>query len=92
MLDWASSFRDGRGFLLELVHDGSAQRVEAGTIAEPLARRELVDSAKASGARYIFDPFDVPEYAWLEWAEMPRDALERLVGEPLGARCPPAGA
>jgi hypothetical protein len=29
-----------------------------------------------------FDPFDWPEYAWLEWKQVPRATLEQMLGEP----------
>lgn len=46
-----------------------------------LSNREalLVDELKLSG--YLFyDPFDWPEYAWLEWSSIDRTAMERIMG------------
>jgi hypothetical protein len=39
-----------------------------------------VDSRHATLDRPV--PFDWPEYAWLEWNQVPRVMLERMLGEP----------
>ena len=32
---------------------------------------------------FLFDPFDMPEYSWLQWRRLGRETMERLLGAPL---------
>src|SRR5688500_1871559 len=86
---WADRRCLGNGFLLTLGADGREEGLVEGSGDIPLVDRGLVDAAKASGARYVFfDPFDRPEYAWLEWKDVSQALLEQLVGEPLEGEIP----
>lgn len=84
---WASAFAERltgspeRSFLLLL--DAQAAVERALFLPQPELRR-LKEQAAAEGRPWVFyDPFDLPEYTWLEWSGVGRAALERLVGEPL---------
>lgn len=46
-----------------------------------LSNREalLVDQERSHGSVF-FDPFDWPEYAWLEWHEIDRAMMEQMIG------------
>jgi hypothetical protein len=42
-----------------------------------------MEKLRAGGQPYIFlDPFDAPEYTWLEWSNVRRSTMERLMGGP----------
>lgn len=36
---------------------------------------------QGSNGTLFYDPFDWPEYAWLAWNNIDRDAMERIIGE-----------
>ncbi|MCA9636310.1 MAG: hypothetical protein KC420_09825 [Myxococcales bacterium] len=49
--------------------------------------RQVAERVKADGRAYLLhDPFDAPEYQWLEWGGLDRQHVERLLGEPLAAK------
>lgn len=83
---WAQRFRGGAGFLAlvgevgEFVRVVEADRVSFGNRCVSHAVKE----AETRGApRWIFyDPFDAPEYAWLEWQGVPQIMWEWLLELP----------
>jgi hypothetical protein len=89
LLAWADGHCLGTGFLLTLDADGREEGLVEGSGESALVDRALVDAVKVTGARYVFfDPFDKPEYAWLEWRDFPQHVFERLLGEPLEGEVP----
>ena len=82
---WARQLRDGDGFVAIPGEDGSLT-VHGGTLAwagKVLVEHSDKDRLTCDAARWIFyDPFEWPEYAWLEWSNVPRPVLERLLGSP----------
>ena len=84
ILEWANGFSrtmtgEDRGFWLTLDSAHAVQQIIFGGF--DMAARETLAQ---SGRGWIFyDPFDAPEYAWLEWRNVPRAALERLLGKTL---------
>lgn len=56
--------------------------VDAVHFSNPLGDWNAFKQELASdGTAYLFyDPFDAPEYTWLEWRNLARDVAERLIG------------
>lgn len=68
-------------FLLTLTPDGAARHL---TFSNRLPSwHDETEQLNKEGASFLFyDPFDWPEYCWLEWTRVPRATMERLVGHP----------
>lgn len=86
LLGWAMEFRGGDGFLAVFGPTGQVAEVY---VAEPtesgqrLVSHELKERVTRERSSWMFfDPFDWPEYAWLEWNNVPRATLEQMLGEP----------
>jgi hypothetical protein len=85
LLGWAQDFRQGAGFFVvfgpggEIVEVHEAEPTSTGKRLVSHERKEQLTQAHSSWM--YFDPFDWPEYAWLEWNEVPRATLEHLLGE-----------
>src|SRR5437868_2341965 len=86
LLGWASQFRGGDGFLALFDPAGTITEVYVGEAAQSgksLVSHELKDRITQKHASWMFfDPFDWPEYAWLEWHQVPRATLEQMLDEP----------
>jgi hypothetical protein len=86
LLAWASSFREGEGFFAvfgptgQFVEVHMAHPTPSGKRLIPHERKEQL--AQVHPSWLYFDPFDWPEYAWLEWHAVPQATLEKLIGEP----------
>lgn len=66
-------------WLLLLNEDGDFQLLTQAPTAEtwPDTKKQL----QAQGQAFIFiDPFDAPEYTWLEWFKIERQTMEQLLG------------
>ncbi|HEX8700742.1 MAG TPA: hypothetical protein VF815_17990 [Myxococcaceae bacterium] len=86
LLGWAQNFRAGAGFLVlfglegELLEVHEADTGQSGTRLVSHERKAQV--TKAHPSWLYFDPFDWPEYAWLEWHRVPRSTLEQMIDQP----------
>jgi hypothetical protein len=85
LLAWASGFREGDGFLAVFGPTGEIVEVYVAEGAARSGRRlvshELKERVAQVQPRWMYyDPFDWPEYAWLEWKDVPRAALEKMLG------------
>lgn len=85
---WAQRLRGGDGFVALLGENGDVVRVVAAerTSGERCGSHAVMTELTGGAARWIFyDPFDAPEYAWLQWQGVPRATWERLLGERFAA-------
>ena len=86
LLAWAGQFRGGDGFLAVFGPGGNVTEVyvaEAAQSGKRLVSHELKERITREHTSWMFfDPFDWPEYAWLEWNQVPRATLELMLGEP----------
>jgi hypothetical protein len=86
LLGWASQFRAGDGFLAVFGPAGTITEVyvgEADQSGKRLVSHELKERITQQHSSWMFyDPFEWPEYAWLQWNQVPRAALEQMLGEP----------
>ena len=86
LLAWAGQFRGGDGFLAVFGPTGKIAEVyvaEATQSGKRLVSHELKERITREHTSWMFfDPFDWPEYAWLEWHQVPRATLEQMLGEP----------
>lgn len=86
---WAASFRGGAGFVALLGEAGEVFRVveaDRESFGNRCVSHEIMADVTRGEARWIFyDPFDAPEYAWLQWQGVPRATWERLLGEEFAA-------
>lgn len=84
MHGWAGSFRDGAGFVAILGPAGDIVRVhEPDTVSfgNRCVSHALQEAVTREAASWIYyDPFDWPEYAWLEWTAVMPQAWRRLLG------------
>ncbi len=62
---WAQSVNGDQGFFALVGADGTLTVLET--------RRE-------ASSWVFYDPFDFPVYAWLEWTNVSREILEKLLG------------
>lgn len=81
LLDWALelgkiSSGGARSFVASFDDAGVVLLVEFGTRQRPEAMNK---------GWLFFDPFDAPEYIWMEWNGLHQSAVERLLGEPLSS-------
>ena len=69
-----------QGFLMQFDEPGSVNRMEFGCPDEGwhVLKQACIDTGSAF---LLFDPFDAPEYTWLEWQGIQRATMERLLGE-----------
>jgi hypothetical protein len=85
LLGWASQFRDGDGLLALFGPAGTITEVyvgEADQYGKRLVSHELKDRITQQHSSWMFfDPFDWPEYAWLQWNQVPRATLRQMLGE-----------
>jgi hypothetical protein len=66
-----------------IVLDGGGEVNSLFQIAPSEGWSSAKKSLLAEGRPYIFfDPFDAPDYAWLDWSGVDRPTMERLVGRP----------
>lgn len=86
---WALQLRGGDGFVVVLGEDGAVVRVVEGdrvSFGNRCVSHEIMDEVTRGQARWVFyDPFDAPEYAWLQWQGVPRATWERLLGASFAA-------
>jgi hypothetical protein len=86
LLAWATNFRAGAGFLVLFGPEGELLEIheaDAAQFGKRLVSHERKDRLTQAHPSWLyFDPFDWPEYAWLEWSQVPRATLEQLLGEP----------
>jgi hypothetical protein len=86
ILAWAEHFREGDGFLAVFGPTGTIAEIyvaEAAQSGRRLVSHELKDRITQQHSSWMFfDPFDWPEYTWLEWHQVPRTTLEQMLGEP----------
>ena len=91
VLEWAASFSVGltgehRGFLLVVDEVGEVRQFWSGEGKghfDLALKEELV----AENERWLFyDPFDAPEYTFIEWQGLESALLERLIGKAFEAR------
>ncbi len=84
LLAWAMEFRGGDGFLAVFGPTGQVAEVyvaEAAESGKRLVSHELKERVTRERSSWMFfDPFDWPEYAWLEWSNVPRATLEQMLG------------
>lgn len=84
ILDWAHRFStvmtgQDRGFFMVLTLDGAVQQVLFGGAPHHFDLA-VKDSLIESNQCWLFyDPFDAPEYMWIEWRNVQRSTLERLM-------------
>ena len=88
LLGWAQNFRAGAGFLALFGPEGELLEVHEADTAQfgnRLVSHERKDRLTQSHPSWLyFDPFDWPEYAWLQWNQVPRATLKQLLGEHWG--------
>lgn len=83
--EWAGSLshvRAGmlRRFLLTSVSDAAGSHVTLDFPAQDVQHTK--EQLKRAETPFLFfDPFDAPEYTWLEWFRVTRPAMERLLGQ-----------
>jgi hypothetical protein len=76
-----SGARSVRTCLIPL--DRSGARVSLVVDLRPHEWLPAKERLRQEGQPYLFfDPFDAPEYTWLEWFQVDRAAMERLLGRP----------
>lgn len=74
-----------RSFLIHFDVVGAVQAIQFASTELHLS--PMRDQLAASDAAYLFyDPFDVPEYAWLEWKDISREVMERFLGSTFEAK------
>jgi hypothetical protein len=83
--EWAGSLSQARTgtlrrILLTLTPDAAGNRF---TLDLPTGDiQQAKERLKRAGTRFLFfDPFDAPEYTWLEWLHISREAMEQLLGQ-----------
>lgn len=85
LLAWAENFRGGDGFLVVFGPQGEIAEIYTADATQPgrqLVSHELKERVALKHASWLFfDPFDWPEYAWMEWKFVPRSTLEQLIGD-----------
>jgi len=83
VLAWALNFRAEAGFLVLFGPEGELLEVHEADTAQfgnRLVSHERKDRLTQSHPSWLFfDPFDWPEYAWLQWNQVPRATLEQLI-------------
>jgi hypothetical protein len=68
-------------YLILLDDDGGVQSLSFERPAEHWAAEK--DRLRTQDRPFVFfDPFDYPEYAWVEWHRVSRATMERLLGAP----------
>jgi hypothetical protein len=81
---WAQRLRGGDGFVALLGAAGDIVRVVEGdhaSFGNRCVSHAIMEDVTGGQARWIFyDPFDAPEYAWLQWKGVPRATWEELLG------------
>ena len=79
---WVSLTGNSPTCLLIIDGDGS---VTVKFSPRQVKSRESLDQkarlAETAAAYLFYDPFDVPEYEWLEWSNIDRGTMEALIGE-----------
>jgi hypothetical protein len=83
ILDWALRIDHtfgarGRSFVVFFDEAGAVLLVKFGTNASP---ETSAGPESRQPAWLFFDPFDAPEYIWMEWAGLQKSHVERLLGE-----------
>lgn len=86
ILGWASNFSDtmtgeNRGFLIVFSLDGAVERIFFGSFRCDFnldLKRTITESAVSY---FFYHPFEAPEYTFIEWKNLPRQTLERLMKE-----------
>jgi hypothetical protein len=71
---------EARTFLIVFGEDGAARSV---IFESPTPSwHDFVDELRAAGRPYLFyDPFDLPEYAYLTWHKLEQTVMEQLIGQ-----------
>lgn len=81
---WAAGLRGGDGFLALVDDDGAITRIvdaDHVSFGNRCLSHAARDALVAGAGRWIYyDPFDAPEYAWLEWREVPQATWRALLG------------
>jgi len=86
VFDWAMRFSDkmtgeNRGFFIEFGRGGDVIAVIFSiTTRQSIAPQKNTLTEKAD-AWLFYDPFDAPEYAYIEWKNITRETMERILGE-----------
>jgi hypothetical protein len=86
ILNWAKDFsriltgHEHYAFFIALTEDGRTKKVIVGDQPETLDRKELEALQQESSCWLFHDPFEGPEYTYVQWQNVDRRTMERLVG------------
>lgn len=85
VLGWASHFSrtmtgENRGFLITLDSGGAVHRIFFGTGPRHFDLTLKESLTKSNHCWIFYHPFDAPEYIWIEWQNVQRNVIERLIG------------
>lgn len=69
---------ENTAFLILFDYNWTVQRILFGNVADE-SRSGLTDS---NSKFFLYDPFDAPEYTFIEWKNLNREILERIMDYP----------
>lgn len=81
VLEWASNFSfrltdENVEFLILFDSDGAIR----GVLFSETSKRFRSESTNSINKSFFYDPFDAPEYTFIQWENLNRKILERIVG------------
>jgi len=83
---WAKDFSElltGKphyAFFISFTGDGLIQKIIVGNQAERFDCRQSEVLCKESSSWFFHDPFEGPEYTYIDWKNLDRKTMERIIG------------
>lgn len=71
--------REDAGFVLVFDNDGTVRLTMVPVKLD--AWQKIREQVALAESYILYDPFDIPEYAFLEWKGVARDRMESVVGQ-----------